>query len=411
MVINISTDREVWNEDDQTLFLRKNDSGFPELEERLEEVRGRETGATVEASIECPAMDRPVLVGRALACHCYGGEFISVSVRKKAGTTVTAKRPRPPAVAEMDGDEGGKKICGYAASGRVPTEKHPFPEDLVPTMLFSVLDQLRTAAPQGLLVVGGTTGSGKTTIARGLIHVFLRRLAEQGGWPHFVSIEDDVEDVFARDPSVALRWGIYHTQRRREDDGDLRRMLADALRQKPALVYVGEIREDGDWKDILDFAGTGHLIVATAHAGSVRGLMSKLARASKCHVPADRGELANRLLALVHTCKLTTEREGQTDARREVFVPAFWSSKPASRAAFVRSGIGSITPEYAAPDQQHPAMAGRRWCLQKLYDSTAVSFRDGIPADDQAAWRDHRLTEGELGKLMGQATALDMEGK
>lgn len=83
---------------------------------------------------------------------------------------------------------------------------------------------------------------------------------------------------------------IDYTPRGKETDAkSLRDVLSAALRQTPAAVYVGETRSLSDWRELLDFAATGHLIVTTSHAGSLTECMDSLLRACDASSPSGRG--------------------------------------------------------------------------------------------------------------------------
>ncbi|MGI8566211.1 MAG: type IV pilus twitching motility protein PilT, partial [Pyrinomonadaceae bacterium] len=113
----------------------------------------------------------------------------------------------------------------------------------------------RVAAEQrGLILVTGTTGSGKsTTLAAIIDHIN----ATRGG--HIVTIEDPIE--------------FLHRDRRsfisqREVDVDTRSFaeaLRGALRQDPDVILVGEMRDNETIATALTAAETGHLVLSTLH--------------------------------------------------------------------------------------------------------------------------------------------------
>ena len=110
-------------------------------------------------------------------------------------------------------------------------------------------------APRGLVLVTGSTGSGKsTTLAAMIDHINETRKC------HIVTIEDPMEFLHYHKNSIV-------TQREIGMDTDSYQIaLKSALRQTPDVLLIGEIREADTMKNALTFAETGHLVFATLHS-------------------------------------------------------------------------------------------------------------------------------------------------
>jgi general secretion pathway protein E len=117
------------------------------------------------------------------------------------------------------------------------------------------------ARPQGLLLVTGPTGSGKTTT----LYAALKHLSGPGR--NIISIEDPVE-VFLS--------GVNQVQVNRSIDLDFARALRAALRQDPDVVMIGEIRDRETAEIALQAALTGHLVLATLHTNSAVASVTRL---------------------------------------------------------------------------------------------------------------------------------------
>lgn len=120
------------------------------------------------------------------------------------------------------------------------------------------------ARPEGLFLVSGPVGSGKTTTlysALGFIH------ASRGQTASLVTLEDPIERhlVFATQTQINAQQGLTFAQ-----------ALRSALRQDPNVLMLGEIR-DRETAQIATQAGlTGHLILSTLHVDRAAGTFPRL---------------------------------------------------------------------------------------------------------------------------------------
>ena len=119
----------------------------------------------------------------------------------------------------------------------------------LPPILNSIADEMR-----GLILVTGTTGSGKSTTLAGIVdHINQKRNC------HIVTVEDPIEFLHKDKES-------YVTQR--EVDVDTRNFaeaLRGSLRQDPDVILVGEMRDLETIETALVAAETGHLVLSTLH--------------------------------------------------------------------------------------------------------------------------------------------------
>jgi hypothetical protein len=239
----------------------------------------------------------------------------------------------------------------------------------------------------GLLVVAGATSTGKSNITRGIIHDFLRRDRDSGKTcQHLLSFEDPIEVPFFTSPTDPLGYdleagrkkGVVQTAREcGVDTTDLKTALKDALREKPTVFYVGEVREPEEWRLILEYAGTGHFIVATTHAGSLAELMSKLLHDAGARTPAERGFFASRILGLVHLLK-TRVTEVSTKkvrtrfgvlAKPDIVLPSVWRRRGDVLARLVNDYLGSLIPTTlpVKDGDEHTPYLGRGYFAARLF--------------------------------------------
>lgn len=123
-----------------------------------------------------------------------------------------------------------------------------------------------TAAQQGLVIVTGITGSGKsTTIASLLGHINRTRPVR------VITLEDPIEYVLADDRGlVSQRQVGLHV-------ASFAAGLRSALREDPDVLFVGEVRDRETAGLALTAAETGHLVFTTLHTRDVRGALSRIA--------------------------------------------------------------------------------------------------------------------------------------
>jgi type IV pilus assembly protein PilB len=117
----------------------------------------------------------------------------------------------------------------------------------------------------GMVLVTGPTGSGKTT----LMHTLLKHLNDPR--VKITTIEDPIEYEQAR---------MVQTEIRRTDDPaqslTFARVLRSQLRQDPDIIFVGEIRDEETADVSVQAAQTGHLLLSTLHTNSALGTVARM---------------------------------------------------------------------------------------------------------------------------------------
>jgi twitching motility protein PilT len=142
---------------------------------------------------------------------------------------------------------------GVAAVFRLIPEKAQAIGELgLPVQLLDLLD-----ASEGIVLVTGPTGSGKSTTLASMIHsINLTRRA------HVITIEDPIEFVHQNDQAlISQREVSSHTK-------SFHAALRAALREDPDIILVGEMRDLETISLAVTAAETGHLVLATLHTNS-----------------------------------------------------------------------------------------------------------------------------------------------
>ena len=114
-----------------------------------------------------------------------------------------------------------------------------------------------TELKQGLVLLTGPTGEGKSTTLASLINEINTRHAK-----HIITIEDPIEFIYPKGKSII-------SQRQLQDDTLAWTMaLRSALREDPDVLLVGEMRDYDTIQLVLTAAETGHLVFSTLHTNS-----------------------------------------------------------------------------------------------------------------------------------------------
>lgn len=171
----------------------------------------------------------------------------------------------------------GRELC--VAFRRLDDRFRSLAELGVPESLYSLCD-----LPDGLMIVAGPTGSGKSTTLAALIDRINRTHHS-----HIITIEDPVEYVHAPAKSLVNQRQVG------ADCGSFYDALVASLRQDPDVILVGEIREIKTIRTAISAAETGHLVFTTVHAGDCVGVIERLSSV----FPAGEQDGVRRQLALV----------------------------------------------------------------------------------------------------------------
>jgi twitching motility protein PilT len=144
--------------------------------------------------------------------------------------------------------------------------------------------------PRGLVLIGGPTGSGKTTTMASLVAAINDRDAR-----HIITVEDPIEYDHPHGRSVIeqVEIGI--------DARDFPTALRAAVRQAPDVIVVGEMRDPETMRIALQAAETGHLVFATVHTTDVAAAVSRIADG----FPAERQNAVRQELAMALAAVLT----------------------------------------------------------------------------------------------------------
>jgi twitching motility protein PilT len=176
----------------------------------------------------------------------------------------------------------------------------------------------------GLVIVSGATGSGKTTSLAMIVN-----LLNQAGGYRIITVEEPVEYLFPREPNSVVTQREVGTDVLTFADG-----LKYGLRQDPDVILVGEIRDRETAQMALSAAETGHLVFTTLHTRDAKGAITRFADLFPQDVQKDvRGQLAMSLRAIVCQRLLPGAERGE---KRHLALEVLWNTYPIASA--IRTG-------------------------------------------------------------------------
>ena len=180
------------------------------------------------------------------------------------------------------------------------------------------LDELRLPAgvlslaklQRGLVIIGGATGSGKTTTLAALVNEINQAEAR-----HIVTIEDPIEYEHTHKRSIIeqVEIGI--------DAPDFPTALRAAMRQAPDVIVVGEMRDSETARIALSAAETGHLVFTTLHTTDAASTVSRIADSfpqERQH--SIRAEMAMALAAILTQTLIPRRNGGRVPAAELLIV-------------------------------------------------------------------------------------------
>ncbi|MCK4658861.1 MAG: PilT/PilU family type 4a pilus ATPase [Phycisphaerae bacterium] len=152
---------------------------------------------------------------------------------------------------------GQLAACFRHIPSRIPDfDWMSFPRGLAERMIRQV---------NGLIIVTGITGSGKSTTLAALVNL----LNEAGGY-RIITVEEPVEYLFPHCPNSIVTQREVGTDVDSFFDG-----LKYGLRQDPDVMLVGEIRDRDTARMALSAAETGHLVLTTLHTKDAKGAITR----------------------------------------------------------------------------------------------------------------------------------------
>ncbi|MCE9552577.1 MAG: PilT/PilU family type 4a pilus ATPase [Planctomycetes bacterium] len=118
---------------------------------------------------------------------------------------------------------------------------------------------------QGLILLAGVTGSGKSTTIAAMLNYINRKYRK-----HILTLEDPIEFVYTQDKCLINQREIG------QDVEDFATGMKHAVREDPDVMLVGEMRDQETFMTAIHAAETGHLVYGTIHASSAATTIGRI---------------------------------------------------------------------------------------------------------------------------------------
>jgi twitching motility protein PilT len=219
------------------------------------------------------------------------------------------------------------QLCLVARA--IPFKIKPFEELCLPPVVQEIAEETR-----GLVLVTGTTGSGKSTTLAAIIDYINRndRL-------RIITIEDPIEFVHTSQKSLIAHREIG------SDSPSFAESLRRALRQDPDVIMVGELRDLDTMRIALQAADTGHLVFSTVHTTNAALTLQRLI----AMFPAEERELLLTQLS-TNLSAVISQRLARGKIKGRIPVVEIMRNTPVIRKAILDARVSSLPQAIANRD-------------------------------------------------------------
>jgi twitching motility protein PilT len=195
--------------------------------------------------------------------------------------------------------------CVSLAIRVVPTRIPTLEELELPAILKRVAEK-----PQGLVLVTGPTGSGKSTTLASLIQYM--NMSQR---KHIVTLEDPIEYLHKHGNSIIDQREVGF------DTNNFANGLRAALRQDPDVILVGEMRDLDTIQTAITAAETGHLVLGTLHTSSAPATINRIIDVFPSNQQAQiRIQLASVLVSVISQRLFPTIDKAGRRAATEILI-------------------------------------------------------------------------------------------
>ena len=227
--------------------------------------------------------------------------------------------------------------------------------DLPPVLREVVLSK------RGLVIIVGGTGSGKSTTLAAMVGY--RNEQTRG---HIVTIEDPVEFVHPHKGCVVTHREVG------VDTDSWQAALKNTLRQAPDVILIGEIRDRETMEYGIQFAETGHLVLATLHANSSNQALDRIIN----FFPEERREQVLMDLSLNLRGLISQRLVPREGGEGRIAATEIMLNSPLIQDLIFKGKVAEIKEVMSRSNRM--GMKTFDQCLFDLYESAYISYEDAM---------------------------------
>jgi twitching motility protein PilT len=225
--------------------------------------------------------------------------------------------------------------------------------------------------PQGLILVSGPAGHGKTTTLNALIDVINKNQQR-----NIITLEDPIEVMHKHRKSNINQREVG------TDTESFASGLRTVFRQSPDVIVVGEMRDKETFEIGLQAADTGHLVMSSVHASNTTSIFDRVINMFEPHMqPLIRTKLADCLQLVLSQRLIPLKNGGGRILAIEKLINSYRIKKfiKDSSTNRIRSQMQAGTGEFESIDM----------AIAKLYNKGIIAFNDGLMyVEDEQYYRE-----------------------
>ena len=218
----------------------------------------------------------------------------------------------------------------------------------------------------GLVLVVGSTGSGKSTTLASMVE---HRNQNKTG--HILTVEDPIEFLFQHGKSVVNQREIG------VDTHDWGEALRNPMRQAPDCILIGEIRDRETMQAALAYSQTGHLCLGTLHANNAYHALNRIVN----FFPLDNRSLLHLDLAVALRCIVSQRLVRGPDGERMPAVEVLMNSRHI--AELIEAGDFNAVKE-AMEQSLSPGSQTFEQDLYRMYRDQSITLNEALDNADSA---------------------------
>jgi twitching motility protein PilT len=235
---------------------------------------------------------------------------------------------------------------------------HPYTIDEL--SLPPVLKEM-AAQPQGLIIITGPTGSGKTTTMAALIEEINRKRPS-----NIFTIEEPIEYVYTDKKSV------IHQREVGTDTVSFEAALRSVTRQTPDVIAIGELRDAETMDVAMTASEIGHLVVTTLHTVSAAATVDRIINSFPQHM---REQVAAQLAASL-LCVTSQRLVHRSSGVGRLPVVEVMTNSPTVRKQIEEGDNGELYNSIR--EGQHFGMNTMNQALEKLYQAKQITYDEAM---------------------------------